>query len=193
VLLDPYPWLLACKKLGCAGVAVWEGEMTVRTAELLMAIALSLLSVAFIVKSTELNIGWVPGRGPGAGAWPFWLSVGMLAASLATVIRWFLRATPESRSTEPFMSGTAIRIVGTAVAALAALLIGIHIIGIYLSLVLFLAFFVRIVGRHSWLTTLGIALLTPVFIFCLFEWALTIPLPKALSEPLFYPIYDLIY
>jgi hypothetical protein len=33
----------------------------------------------------------------------------------------------------------------------------------------------------------------PVFIFCMFEWALTIPLPKAISEPLFYPIYDLIY
>jgi putative tricarboxylic transport membrane protein len=167
--------------------------MTVRTAELLMAIALALLSVAFMAKSAELNIGWVPGRGPGAGAWPFWLSVGMLLASLATVYRWFRGVTPESRSTEVFMSRSAVSIVGTAVAALTALLIGIHFIGIYLSLILFLLFFIRIVGRHSWLTTLGITLLTPVFIFCLFEWALTIPLPKALSEPLFYPLYDLIY
>jgi putative tricarboxylic transport membrane protein len=167
--------------------------MTVRTAELLMAIALALLSVAFMAKSAELNIGWVPGRGPGAGAWPFWLSVGMLLASLATVYRWFRGVTPESRSTEVFMSRSAVSIVGTAVAALTALLIGIHFIGIYLSLILFLLFFMRIVGRHSWLTTLGITLLTPVLIFCLFEWALTIPLPKALSEPLFYPIYDLIY
>lgn len=167
--------------------------MTVRTAELLMAIALALLSVAFMVKSTELNIGWVPERGPGAGAWPFWLSLGMLAASLATLFRWFRGVTPESRSSELFMSRSAVSIVGTAVAALTALLIGIHYIGIYFSLILFLAFFVRIMGRHSWPTTLAIALLTPVFIFCLFEWALTIPLPKGLSEPLFYPIYDLIY
>jgi putative tricarboxylic transport membrane protein len=167
--------------------------MTIRTAELLMAIALALLSLAFMVKSTELSIGWVPGRGPGAGAWPFWLSVGMLAASLVTLLRWFRGVTPESRSTEVFMGRSAVSMVGTAVAALTALLIGIHIIGIYFSLILFLAFFVRIVGRHSWLTTLGIALLTPVFIFCLFEWALVIPLPKALSEPLFYPIYRLIY
>jgi putative tricarboxylic transport membrane protein len=167
--------------------------MTVRTAELLMAIVLALVSLAFMVKSAELNIGWVAGRGPGAGAWPFWLSVGMLVASLVTVYRWFKGITPESRSTELFMSRNAVSIVGTAVAALTALLIGIHTIGIYFSLILFLLFFVRIVGRHSWVTTLGIALLTPVFIFCLFEWALTIPLPKAYSEPLFYPIYDLIY
>ena len=167
--------------------------MTVRTAELLMAIALALLSIAFMVKSAELNIGWVQGRGPGAGAWPFWLSLGMLLTSLATLYRWFRGVTPQSRSTEVFMSKSAVSIVGTAVIALTALLIGIQIIGIYFSLILFLAFFVRIVGRHSWLTTVGIALLTPVFIFCLFEWALTIPLPKGYSEPLFYPLYDLIY
>jgi putative tricarboxylic transport membrane protein len=167
--------------------------MTVRTAELLMAIALTLLSVAFMIKSAELSIGWVPGRGPGAGAWPFWLSLGMLATCLATIYRWFKGVTPESRSTEVFMTKGAVSIVGTAVAALTALLIGIQTIGIYFSLILFLLFFIRIVGRHAWLTTLGIALLTPVFIFCLFEWALTIPLPKGLSEPLFYPIYGLIY
>jgi len=167
--------------------------MTVRTAELLMAIALALLSVAFMVKSAELSIGWVPGRGPGAGAWPFWLSLGMLAASLVTLFRWFRGVTPESRSTEVFMSRSAVSMVGTAVAALTALLIGIHVVGIYIALILFLLFFIRIVGRHGWVTTLGIALLTPVFIFCLFEWALTIPLPKALSEPLFYPVYELIY
>ena len=167
--------------------------MTVRTAELVMAIALALLSVGFIVKSAELNIGWVEGRGPGAGAWPFWLSLGMLGASLLTIVRWFMRVTPESRSSEVYMTRGAVSIVGTAVAALLALLIGIHFIGIYFSLILFLLFFIRIVGRHGWPVTLAISLLTPVFIFCLFEWALTIPLPKAMSEPLFYPIYDLIY
>jgi putative tricarboxylic transport membrane protein len=167
--------------------------MTVRTAELLMAVVLVLLSLGFMIKSAELTIGWVPGRGPGSGAWPFWLSAGMLAATIVTIVRWFTRATPESRSTEIYMSKGAVSIVGTAVAALVALLIGTHYIGIYLSLMLFLVFFIRIMGRQSWPITLGIALLTPVGVFCLFDWALTIPLPKGLSEPLFYPVYDLIY
>jgi hypothetical protein len=167
--------------------------MTVRAAELLMAVVLALLSLGFMVKSYELNIGWVPGRGPGSGAWPFWLSAGMLAATAVTIVRWFARATPESRSTETYMSKAAVSIVGTAVLALVGLLIGTYYIGIYFSLMLFLLFFVRIMGRQSWPITLGIALLTPVFVFCLFDWALTIPLPKGLSEPLFYPIYDLIY
>ena len=167
--------------------------MTVRTAELLMAVALALLSLAFMVKSAELSIGWVPSRGPGSGAWAFWLSAGMLLAMVTTIARWFIGATPESRSTETFMSRSAVSIVGTTVAALVGLLIGTQFIGIYISLLLFLIFFVRIMGRQSWPITLAIALLTPVFIFCLFDWALTIPLPKGYSEPLFYPIYDLIY
>lgn len=167
--------------------------MTVRTAELLMAVALALLSLGFMMKSAELAIGWVPSRGPGSGAWPFWLSAGMLAATLLTIVRWFAKATPESRSTEIYMTKSAVSVVGTAVAALVGLLIGTYYIGIYFSLMLFLVFFIRIMGRQSWPVTLAIALLTPVCVFCLFDWALTIPLPKGISEPLFYPIYELIY
>ena len=167
--------------------------MTVRTAELLMAIATILISLAIMWKSTELSIGWVPRKGPGSGAWPFWLSTGMLLASIATLVRWFLRMTPESRSEETYISRTAAYVVGVSVGALLFLLIATHIVGIYIALLLFLFFYLRFVGRHGWLTTLSITIGVPVFIFCLVEWALTIPLPKAISEPLFYPIYDLIY
>jgi hypothetical protein len=167
--------------------------MTVRTAEILMAVAMALISIALMVKSAELPIGWIAERGPGSGAWPFWLSIGMLGASLVTIYRWFMGITPESRSTELYMSRSTVSVVGWSVAALLGLLIGTHYIGIYFSLILFLVFFIRFMGRHSWMTTIAIALATPVVIFMLFEWALTIPLPKAMSEPLFYPIYDLIY
>lgn len=170
-----------------------ETEMTVRTAEFVMAIATMLISIAIMWKSTELSIGWVPQKGPGSGAWPFWLSTGMLLASTATLVRWFLRATPESRSEERYISRTGLYVVGISVGALLFLLIAINFIGIYFALLLFMFFYLRFVGRHGWTATLSLTIGVPVFIFCMFEWALTIPLPKAISEPLFYPIYDLIY
>ena len=52
--------------------------MTTRSAELLMAIVMGLFSIGLMWKSTELEIGWIPDRGPGGGAWPFWLSAAML-------------------------------------------------------------------------------------------------------------------
>jgi putative tricarboxylic transport membrane protein len=170
-----------------------EFIMTVRTAELLMAVVMALASAAIMFKSTELSIGWVPGRGPGAGAWPFWLATGLLLSCLWILVRWYRGTTPESRSTQVFMDGGAVYLVGTAVVALIALLVGTHIIGIYFSLIGFLFFFVKIFGKNKWGTSIAISLLTPVGIFIFFEWALKIPLPKGVSEPLFYPIYAIIY
>ena len=167
--------------------------MTVRTAELLVAILTIVISIGLMVKSADNNIGWVQGRGPGAGAWPFWLSVILLLSSIATLARWFMRATPESRNIERYIDPEARYIVGITVAALVILLLATHWIGIYLSLMAFLFFYVKIVGGHTWKVTLGMVIGMPVFIFGLFEWALTIPLPKGISQPLFIPIYRLIY
>ena len=90
--------------------------MTVRTAELLMAIITALCSIGLMVKSAELNIGWVEERGPGSGMWPFWLSFGMLLASLATLFRWYRGITPESRSTELYISRDTAMVVGVSAA-----------------------------------------------------------------------------
>lgn len=167
--------------------------MTVRQAELMMAVFLALCSIGLMIKSSELNIGWVEGRGPGSGAWPFWLSTGMLLCCILTIFRWFRRATPESRNNAPYMTRDTVVIVGTSAGAILGLLGATHFIGIYASLVLFLLFYLRFIGRHNWLKTMALTVGIPVFIFCLFEWALKIPLPKSITEPLFYPIYDLMY
>ncbi len=168
--------------------------MKVRTVELLVAVALALASIGLMIKSTDgLSIRWVPGSGPGSGAWPFWLSAGMLVACLTIIYQWFRKVTPESRSEELFMTAETLRIIGITVAALLFLLLGTEVIGLYLSVLLFLIFYLRVMGRHSWLLTLALSLATPIFLFFFFEGALVMPLPKAYSEPLFYPLYDLIY
>ncbi len=167
--------------------------MSVRTAEFVMAIFMSLCSIGLMVKSAELNIGWIEGRGPGAGAWPFWLSLGMLLCCITTLYRWFRRITPESRNTELYMTSDTVAIVGVSAGAILFLLSATHFIGLYAALFLFLLFYLKFIGRHTWLLTIILTIGIPVFIFCLFEWALKIPLPKSITEPLFYPIYDLMY
>ena len=167
--------------------------MTVRTAELLVAVIAAFCSIGLMLKSAELNIGWVPERGPGSGMWPFWLSFGMLLASLATIYRWFRGITPESRSSELYISRETAVSVGISAAMLLFLLAATHVVGIYVSMMFFLLCYLRLIGRHTWLLTSILMIGIPVFVFCLFEWALKIPLPKAFTEPLFYPIYDLMY
>jgi len=112
---------------------------------------------------------------------------GIGATSGPFVIGWALGAGHGWRGGYLLISGVQFGL------ALLFLLTATHFVGIYIALVFFLFFYLRFVGRHSWVTSLSITFGVPIFIFCLFEWALTIPLPKAISEPLFYPIYDLIY
>ncbi len=167
--------------------------MSVRTAELLFAVILAFCSIGLMIKSSELHIGWIEGEGPGSGAWPFWLSAGMLLTCLLTIYRWFKKITPESVNLNPYMSKDTVMVVGVSAFAILGLLIGIQFLGIYISLIVFLLFYLRFIGHHSWALTLSLAIFIPFFIFCLFEVALTIPLPKAFTDPAFYPVYDLIY
>ena len=170
--------------------------MTVRIAELVMAIALAILSIAFMIKSTDgLDIMWVAGKGPGSGAWPFWLSLIMLLSCLATIGRWFKRVTPQSRSSELFFDPHGAQIIGITIAALFLLILGTYYFGIYLSLIAFLLFYIRVMGKHSWVLTAILMFGIPIFLFFFFEWALQIPLPKGVWIPdaWYLPLYKLIY
>lgn len=161
-----------------------------RRAELVMALALAAFSVYLMWKSYELPVGWITDEGPGGGAFPFWLSAAMLGSCCWIVVRWFRRSSVPSRSKEPYMTQPAV-VLFVAVAGSLALMIGaIHVIGVYFSVPLFLVFYLRVLGQHSWMKTAFISLATPVVTFFFFEVLLLITLPKGFSEPLFYPLYD---
>lgn len=167
--------------------------MSVRLVELLVAVLLAFCSIGLMLKSAELNIGWVKDKGPGSGAWPFWLSAGMLLSCIWTIVRWFRRITPESVSSEPFMTGSTVRVVGTSAVSILFLLLATQYFGIYIALPLFLFLYIRFIGGHDWMVTLSLVICVPMFIFCLFEWGLQIPLPKAFTDEWFYPVFDLMY
>lgn len=162
-----------------------------RRAELAMAIVLAILSAYLMWKSAELPIGWVKGDGPGGGAFPFWLSLGMLLCSIWIIVRWFLRATPQSRSSEPYFDSQSLSLILLVIGALVAMVGSIHFIGVYGAIPLFFMFYMRFIGRQSWTKTLVLALATPVVTFFFFEILLHITLPKGATEPLFYPLYDI--
>ncbi len=162
-----------------------------RMAELIMAIVMAVFSLYLMWKSAELEIGWIPDEGPGGGAFPFWLSAGMLACCVWIMVRWVRRLSPPSRSTEPFMDPRTLRLFIVGAGSLTVMIALIHIIGIYGAVPLFLIFYMRYMGRHPWYMTGGVALAAPVVTFFFFEIALNITLPKGFTEPLFYPLYDI--
>lgn len=162
-----------------------------KKAETIAAVVLSLLSAYLMWKSRELPIGWIRGEGPGGGAFPFWLSAGMLGCSLWILVRSLIGRSPLADYDEPFMDNLSFKFFLVVAGALTVMIGLIHVVGMYVAVPLFLFFYIRFVGGHPLPLTLTIALVTPILMFFFFEIALTITLPKGVTEPLFYPLYDI--
>ncbi len=164
-----------------------------RMAELVMAIVMGVFSLYLMWKSAELPIGWIPDEGPGGGAWPFWLAAGMLLCCCATVYRWARRITPQSRSEEVYMDSRALKLFFLNAGALTAMVGLFHIVGAYGAIPVFLIFYLRFMGGHSWRLTGTFAVSTPVITFLFFEIALQKTLPKGFTDPWFEPIFGFFY
>lgn len=160
--------------------------MSTRSAELLMGIGMFLFSLSLMwrVYADGLTIGWVDGRGPGAGVWPFWLSLGMALASLWTLVRWLRGSTAESRDTGPYIDPESFGFVAASFVALTVMIFLVNIVGTYIAVFLFLGFYMKVLGGHRWSTTLIMCFGAVVFIYFLFEWQLTKYLPKG------WPIFE---
>ena len=167
--------------------------MTVRTAELLMALAMGIFSVYLMVKSAELEIGWIPGEGPGGGAWPFWLAAIMLISCLGILFNWLRKHGPVATSDKPYLELPVLIDVGAVAIALTITVGLFSVIGVYGALPLFLLFYLRFMGKHSWALSIGLAIVIPCVTFYFFEIILKIILPKGVTEPWFYPLYAMFY
>ena len=165
-----------------------------RKAELAMAIVMGSFSLYLMWKSAELEIGWIPDEGPGGGAWPFWLACIMLLSCLYIIVNWVRRASPVARSEDVYMDKGTVIAVGLVAGALIVTVALFYVIGVYGALPLFLIFYVRYLGRHTWPVTAAMAIITPVVTFFFFDIALKITLPKGLpivEKTIFYPLYNI--
>ena len=161
-----------------------------RLAELVMAVVMAIVSISLMVKSAELPIGWIPREGPGGGAFPFWLSAGMLVCCVWIIVRWF-RGYFDSHGDEPYMDRDTVRVFLTGSLSLTITIGSVYLVGVYGAIPLLLIFYMKFIGKHPWPMTIALAVAFPVVTFFFFEIALTITLPKGLTEPLFYPLYDI--
>jgi hypothetical protein len=166
-----------------------------RNGEIITAGVLALLSIYFMYKASANGIGFVEGTGPQGGFWPFWLSVGMLISTGLIALNWFRRTSPPSRSEEPVLDAYGrkmLLLVGGGIIGFVAL---IEIISMYGAMAVFLLYYLRFLGRHSWALVLPMVILMPLGFFFFFEGLMRLTMPTGMSftEPVFNVLYDIIY
>ena len=147
-----------------------------RTADLVTAAVLMLLGGVVIFDSLRLGIGWGT-DGPRSGFFPFWLAVLMTATAALIFVQALRRPV-----TRVFVSRAALRPVLSVLGPATAMVIVMQVTGLYVASAIYVAFYMRWIGRHRWPATIAMAVGLSVVTFLVFEEWFLVPMPKGPLE-----------
>jgi putative tricarboxylic transport membrane protein len=148
----------------------------IRTADIVTAAVLMLVGGIALFDSLRLGIGW-GSDGPKSGFFPFWLAVIMLTACLGIV----LQALARPRRA-PFVTREQLDPVLKVLWPATALVVATQFVGLYVASAVYIGFYMRWIGRHSWLAVAVLGLGIPVATFLVFEKWFLVPMPKGPLE-----------
>ena len=151
---------------------------TTRTVELVVALLIFALGATVMWDSVRLGARW-GSDGPQAGYFPFY--IGLLICLSAGII-FFRGLADRMKAAKTFVSRGQLLLVMKMLVPSIVYVILIKLLGIYVASTLFIAFFMRWLGKSPWAKTAAVALGVSVVFFVLFEVWFKVPLPKGPLE-----------
>lgn len=158
---------------------------SVRTVELVTACAIFAVGAIVVWDSMRLGAKW-GSDGPEAGYFPFYIG---LILCLSSVVN-FAGACIK-RQHKSFVGVGALKAILSVILptiVYVALIGGVGPLpqlGIYVASALFIALFMKWLGKYGWGTTIAVSIAVPVAFFVLFEVWFKVPLPKGPLEAAF--------
>jgi hypothetical protein len=160
-----------------------EGARTGVPTYVVEAVVAGLVLIAGLVVifgSRKLGSGWTS-DGPGAGYFPFYIGLITAISGLGVLYQALLG---KNRNTEIFVDGEQFKRVMSVLVPAAVYVLAIQVIGIYVASAIYIALFMVILGKYSWVRSVIVALAVAVLFFCLFEVWFKVPLFKGMVDPL---------
>ena len=147
-----------------------------RAADLTTAAILIAGGLLVLWDALRLGIGWDT-DGPKSGFFPFWLAAIMIAACAAIMLQAWRRA-----DRAPFISRTAIGPVLKVLGPAVGFVLVMQFLGMYAASALYMALYMRWIGRYAWAPVALVSVLFPVITFWVFELWFLVPMPKGPLE-----------
>jgi len=147
-----------------------------RTADLVTALVLVAAGAIVIVDALRLGVAW-GSDGPESGFFPFWLATLMVCTAIVIAVQTMWRSADV-----PFVTAAQLRPVAAVLAPAVAMVLLMEWLGLYVASALYLAFYMRWVGRHPWPLIVALALGVPLVTFLVFEQWFLVPMPKGPLE-----------
>jgi putative tricarboxylic transport membrane protein len=149
-----------------------------RSADIVVALILVAVGGLVIADSLRLGIGWAE-DGPSSGYFPFYTGLLIVLSSLCTIVLALLGRVKNKGS---FVGRGQLRDVLKVFVPTAVYVGLIGFIGIYVASALFVAVFMRWLGRFRWPVIVVVSVGVPLSFFLIFELWFLLPLPKGPLE-----------
>lgn len=157
------------------------GGLSQSHVDAIAAVAIFCIGVVMIVDNYKLGAGWAT-DGPEGGYFP--LRVGAILCIAAAVV--LIKALFGSqRDHKVFVTWARLRLVLMVLVPTAIYVLATQFVGIYVASAIFIAAFMRVMDKRSWLKVATISVGVSAALFWLFEVQFMVPLPKGPLEALF--------
>jgi putative tricarboxylic transport membrane protein len=149
-----------------------------RSVEIAVAIGTLVFGIIVLIGSLQVGIDW-GFEGPKPGFFPFYVSLFIIVASLYNMLQ---ATTLGGIKQGLFSTVEQLKRVLSVVVPASIYVALVPFIGMYVSSMLLIAFFMMWLGKYSALHTLPIAVGVPVVVYVVFERYFQIALPKGPIE-----------
>jgi hypothetical protein len=158
-------------------------HIQMRWMELVVAAFFAGIGLLVVIDSFRTGYQW-SSDGPQPGYFPFYIGctliVGAIVVAVQTLLGW-----KKSENVEPFVTYSQLRLMMTILIPTSLFVLGVVLIGFYVSSVLFISTFMVWQGKYSHLKSALVGLCVSGALFLLFDVWFLLPLPKGPIETFF--------
>lgn len=145
-----------------------------------VAVIVMALGGVVIYGSRKLGSEWTS-DGPGSGYFPFYIGLLMTIAGAGVL---YQSLNGKNKNTEVFVDREQLGRVMSVLLPAAVYVLAIQFIGIYIASAVYIALFMVILGKFSWIKSVIAAMSINVLFFMMFEVWFKVPLFKGKFDPL---------
>lgn len=151
-----------------------DSVISVRAMDIITSLVFLAIGLTVMVGSLKLGASW-GADGPEAGYFPFYISLIIMLSSAVTLYQ--AAIVNKNKETETFVEREPFKQVMAVLLPAIVFVLGVQLIGIYVSSALYIAIFMVWLGKYPIWKAVAVSLGVSVALYLMFEFWFQVPLP----------------
>jgi hypothetical protein len=151
-----------------------DSAISVRAVDIITAILFLAFGLTVMIGSLKLGASW-GSDGPEAGYFPFYISLIIMLSSTVTLYQ--AAIVNKHKKKESFVDREPLKQVMAVLLPAIVFVLGVQLIGIYVSSVFYIAIFMVWLGKYPLWKAIAVAIGVSVALYLMFEFWFQVPLP----------------